>query len=263
MARWWQSLVVILSLTAGPIWGQAVSPPTPETLAETRGDVRAAINRALARYPGDSACAEMLRTFHQTLLERESTVDEASTVLAALADGRGFLALPEYVTVRERLHSYIALLRQASEPDFPRRYLENVAALEAAIQQGAAAEAQEPYRWLGQREVAEKLRHRAGEQFARNNVVLRVSAVSGNRILPNPFTQSFRNTTSMEGSPATVTGTLVATSQLYAPPGGTRLDHAGINVNAAVSTNVAMSRERLSLGATGRTRARRSPAALR
>jgi hypothetical protein len=227
--------------------------PSAEQVASARQAVRTAISTARSRFPGDSATAELLASMQQKLSAGDLSIDEAASALSSLADGRGFLALPEFVSLRDRLRSYAAKLRTTSEPDLEVKYAEHVAALEQAVTSGTAADAVESYRWLAERELARQLRGQAAGRFAQNNVVLRVSAASGNRILPNPFTQSFRQTTSMDGTPASVTGTLVASSQLYAPPNGQRMDHAGINVNAVVRTQVGMNREHMSITAAGTT----------
>jgi hypothetical protein len=258
MAGWLKSLAGLL-LAAGALVAQAsqaaepVAVPPAESLASARQAVRSAISAARARFPGDRATAELLTAMQQELSAHDITVDEASAALSSLADGRGFLALPEFVSLRDKLRNYAALLRIASESDLDANYADRVAALEQAIRSGVAADAAEPYRWLAERELAPQLRSQAAERFAQNNVVLRVSAASGNRILPNPFIQSFRQTTDMQGSPASVTGTLVARSHLYAPPNGQRMDHAGINVNAVVRTQVGMNRDRVSISASGTT----------
>jgi hypothetical protein len=258
MAGWLQSLAALL-LAAGALGARAsqageplVIPPA-ESVASARQAVRTAISTARSRFPGDTATSELLASMQQKLSAGDISVDDAASALSSLADGRGFLALPEFVKLRDKLRAYTAMLRATSEPDLAARYAEHVAALEQAIASDVAADAAEPYRWLAERELARQLRNAAAQRFAQNNVVLRVSAASGNRILPNPFTQSFRQTTTMEGTPARVTGTLVARSQLYAPPGGQRMDHAGINVNAVIRTQVGMNRERMSITASGTT----------
>lgn len=258
MAGWLQSLAAVF-LAAGALGAQAslaaepLVVPSAESLASARQAVRTAISTARSRFPGDSATAELLTDLQQNLSAGDISVDEASSALSSLADGRGFLALPEFVSLRDKLRTYAAKLRTTSELDLEAQYTKHVAALEQAIASGGAADAAEPYRWLAERELAPHLRSQAAQRFAQNNVVLRVSSASGNRILPNPFTQSFRQTTSMDGTPASVTGTLVARSELYAPPGGQRMDHAGINVNAVVRTQVGMNRERMSITAAGTT----------
>ena len=93
-------------------------------------------------------------------------------MLAALADGRGFLALPEYVALRVKLHGYLALLRQATEPDVAEKYAENVAALQEAIRSRAAADAHASYRWLAQRDLAADLRR----QWRQNFIPARIAA---------------------------------------------------------------------------------------
>jgi hypothetical protein len=256
MAVWLKWFAVFICLAASVAGAQnppAVVRPSAESLSQARLSVRSAIVTATSRYPGDSACSEMLRMLHHNLGERDATVDEATTVLASLADGRGFLALPEFAALRDKLQTYAGLLRTASEDDLEARYAENYVALERAVASGNADEAQQPFHWLAERGLAGDLQQRAVDRFALNNVVLRVSSVHGNRILPNPFKQSFRQTTDMQGTPATVTGNLVAHSTLYAPANGKRMDHAGLNVIANVDTQIAMSRNRLSIGANGRT----------
>lgn len=253
MTRWWHTLTGML-LFASLAWGaEPIVAPTSQQVASAREAVRTAIAKAQARYPGDSATAALLSSLRQKLGTGDILVDEAAGALSTLGDGRGFLALPEFVSLRDRLRHYAAALRAASETDLEARYAEHTTALEQALAKNSAADAAEPYRWLAERELAPKLREQAAARFVQNNVVLRVSAASGNRILPNPFTQSFRQTTIMEGTPATVAGTLMAHSHLYAPPNGQRMDHAGLTVHATVHTKVGMNRERVAISANGAT----------
>lgn len=252
MARWMQALALVL-LTAGPACAEEALRPTPEELLQARQAVRAAITSALSRYPGDSATSAMLGDLRYALSEGDVLLEGADVALHRLADGRGFLALPEFVALRDELQRYNSLLRAAQEPDLEEKYRQHVATLKRALANGTDSETAESYRWLAERGLAEALRHEVAKSFAQNNVVLRVSSASGNRILPNPFTQNIRQTTSFQGTPATVHGKLVAHSQLYAPPGGRRLDHAGINVTATVRTQVAMQREQMRISAFGTT----------
>src|SRR5205085_9075122 len=70
MAEWLQSFAVVLCFTAPLAWAEnpvAVARPTSEALAQARLAVRAAIVTATSRYPGDSACSEMLRLLHHNL----------------------------------------------------------------------------------------------------------------------------------------------------------------------------------------------------
>ena len=253
MTWWWQSLAGLLLAASLALAAEPLVVPTAEQVSTGREAVRAAIVTATSRFPGDSATSSLLASLRQKLATGDISADEAAAALSQLGDGRGFLALPEFVSLRDQLRHYAAMLRATSEADIHAKYAEHAAALEQALAKGSAADAAEPYRWLAERELAPNLRAEAAQRFVQNNVVLRVSAASGNRILPNPFTQAFRQTTSMDGTPATVTGTLVARSQLYAPPNGQRMDHAGINVNAVIRTQVGMNRERVTVSAYGTT----------
>ena len=254
MARWWQSLAGLLFAASLVSAAEPLIIPAAEEVASAREAVRTAVSKAQSRFPGDSATSKLMSDLRQKLATQDIAIDEAVSDLAALNDGRGFLALPEFVALRDQLRHYAALLRTTSESDLEAKYGEHVTSLEKAVAGNSAADAAEPYRWLAERELAPQLRQQAAERFVQNNVVLRVSSVSGNRILPNPFTQSFRQTTTMEGSPATVSGTLVAHSHLYAPPNGQRMDHAGLTVHGTVSTQVVMNRERMAITAHGTTR---------
>ena len=264
MTRWLQALLlgcgVIASLATASLLNcsasaaeAVVARPTPARLASSRETVRSAIQTALARYPGDIDSAAMLRMLQHELADHDVSIDEAASVLARLGDGRGFLSLPEFVKLREQLQNYLADLRLATEPGLDEAYRGNLNELQTAIQSGDAVAAVAPNRWLAERGLALAARSAAASQFARNNVVLRVSAASGNKILPNPFTQSFSQTTDLQGTPATVRGTLVAHSQLYAPDHGKSADHAGIDVRAVVNTQIGISRQRVSATAAGTT----------
>jgi len=233
--------------------------PAGEAVRQAKRAVRTAIASALSRTAGDQACAEMLRMFDHALEQGQPTVEQCEAILSGLTDGRGFLALPEFVALREKLFVYAAMLRTTTETDIESKYQDHLAALhrawdsyQASHDAESLAEIHEHYRWLAQRGLAPLHRRQVATALSRSNLVLRLASSTGNRLLPSPYTQSFRQSTSMEGTPATVSGTIVAVSHLYTPQNGYS-NRAGINVNATVNSQVGLSRQRISASAEGRT----------
>ena len=92
-----------------------------------------------------------LEAFNAILAEREATVAEAEPILNGLSDGSGHLALPEYITLREKMFRYVSMLRSTSEPEIEVRYREHVLAMRAAALAGKHDEITVHYRWLAQR----------------------------------------------------------------------------------------------------------------